>query len=159
MRAAKSVAQQGTHTAASPPGFYAAIGQLLGLAGEVHSEVDLARRVERGIPARSVDQLRMHLGLDDEEVYRLIAPRRTLARRLASKESLTPQESDQAVRVARVSVLARRVFAGNPDYAAVWLREPKRSLAGRTPLAVLTTGPGARAVEEMLIGIEHGLFA
>lgn len=159
MRAARPVVAEGTHAAENAAGFYAAIGQLLGLAGGVHSEVDLAQRVERGIPARSVEQLRTHLALNDEEVYRLIAPRRTLARRLASKEPLTPQESDHAVRVARVTVLARRVFAGKPDYAPLWLRESKQSLGGRAPLDVLATGPGARAVEEMLIGIEHGLFA
>lgn len=139
--------------------FYAAVGRLLGLPAGVRSEVDLARQVERGIPSRSVEQLRAYLGLQDDEVHRLIAPRRTLARRLAGRTPLTAEESEHAVRVARVSVLARRVFAGRTDYAPIWLREPKESLGGRTPLSIMATGPGARAVEEMLVRIEHGLFA
>ena len=141
------------------PDFYAAIARLLGLSAAVHTEVDLARQVERGIPPRAVEQLQAYLGLADEEVYRLIAPRRTLARRRAERTRLTSDESGHAVRVARVSVLARRVFAGRPDYAPAWLREPKRSLDGRAPLELIATEPGARAVEEMLLGIEHGLFA
>ena len=156
MRAAEQLKEEGGREG---PGFYAAIGRLLGLSGPVRTEIDLARQVERGIPARSVEQLKTHLSLEDDEVYRLIAPRRTLARRLAERARLTSEESSHAVRVARVSVLARRVFAGRPDYAPVWLREPKRSIGGETPLALMSTEPGARAVEEMLLGIEHGLFA
>jgi uncharacterized protein (DUF2384 family) len=44
-------------------------------------------------------------------------------------------------------------------YAAAWLREPKSSLGDRTPLQLLATESGALAVEEQLIGIEHGIFA
>jgi putative toxin-antitoxin system antitoxin component (TIGR02293 family) len=51
------------------------------------------------------------------------------------------------------------VFAGQPAYAAAWLRDPKSSLGDRTPLQLLATESGALAVEEQLIGIEHGMFA
>lgn len=65
---------------------------------------------------------------------------------------------DKAARVARVTARARQVFAGQPAYAAAWLREPKSALGDRTPLQLLATETGALAVEQQLIGIEHGMF-
>ena len=46
-----------------------------------------------------------------------------------------------------------------PAYATDWMREPRTSFGDRTPLQLLATEPGALAVEELLIGIEHGMFA
>jgi uncharacterized protein (DUF2384 family) len=42
-----------------------------------------------------------------------------------------------------------------------WLQEANRSLGGRSPLAVLTdnTPEGAELVDELLYGIEYGMFA
>jgi putative toxin-antitoxin system antitoxin component (TIGR02293 family) len=62
------------------------------------------------------------------------------------------------IRVARVTARTQQVFAGQPAYAATWLREPKCSLGDRTPLQLLATESGARVVEEQLAGIEHGMF-
>jgi putative toxin-antitoxin system antitoxin component (TIGR02293 family) len=70
-----------------------------------------------------------------------------------------PHKPVTAVRIARITALAQQVFAGRPAYAAAWLREPKSSLGGGTPLQLLATESGALAVEEQLIGIEHGMFA
>ncbi len=66
---------------------------------------------------------------------------------------------NKATRVARVAARARYVFAGQPAYAAAWLREAQSSLGDRTPMQMLATESGAIAVEEQLIGIEHGMFA
>jgi len=62
------------------------------------------------------------------------------------------------IRVARVTARAQQVFAGQPAYAAAWLREPKSSLGDPTPLQLLATESGALVVEEQLAGIEHGMF-
>ena len=137
---------------------YALIAGLLGLKA-VHSEVDLIERLEKGLTIATVHSLRVRANLTDAETYQLIAPRRTLNRREASGQLLSSEEADKAVRVARVMARAQQVFAGQPAYAAAWLREPKSSLGDRTPLQLLATESGALAVEEQLIGIEHGMFA
>ena len=62
------------------------------------------------------------------------------------------------IRVARVTARAQQVFAGQPAYAAAWLREPKSSLGDRTPLQLLATVCGALVVVEQLAEIEHGMF-
>jgi len=85
-------------------------------------------------------------------------PKRTLARRLSDGEPLTVEETDKAVRLARIDRLAAKVF-GEPAKALRWLRKPKKALGGETPLAYLATEAGARVVEDMLTRIDHGILA
>ncbi|MFT3987705.1 antitoxin Xre/MbcA/ParS toxin-binding domain-containing protein [Aestuariivirga sp.] len=92
------------------------------------------------------------------ELNDLIIPKRTLARRTAGKKNLTVDESDKALRVARITVEAERVF-GNPEKSGRWLRRPTTALAGRAPIELLKTETGAKAVEELLAQIDHGIFA
>lgn len=94
----------------------------------------------------------------DEEIFALVVPKRTLARRLSDGEPLTVEETDKAVRLARVDRLAANVF-GEPAKAHRWLRKPKKALRGETPLAYLATEAGARVVEDMLHRIDHGILA
>ena len=138
---------------------YARVGVLLGLKPAVHSEVDLIERLEKGLSVAAVQSLRTRAGLTDAETFELIAPRRTLNRREATGQLLSREEADKAVRVARVSARAQQVFGGKPDYAADWLRTAKSALGDRTPMQALVTESGALAVEELLVGIEHGMFA
>nr|GAJ31140.1 hypothetical protein BDOA9_0103140 [Bradyrhizobium sp. DOA9] len=94
----------------------------------------------------------------DDEIHALVVPKRTLARRLSDGEPLTVEETDKAVRLARVDRLAANVF-GDAAKAHRWLRKPKKALGGETPLAYLATEAGARVVEEMLHRIDHGILA
>jgi putative toxin-antitoxin system antitoxin component (TIGR02293 family) len=96
-------------------------------------------------------------GFTEDEIHSLVVPRRTLARRVADREPLTVEETDKAVRLARVDRLASDVF-GDAAKAHRWLRKPKGSLEGETPLAYLATEAGARVVEEMLNQIDHGIL-
>jgi putative toxin-antitoxin system antitoxin component (TIGR02293 family) len=138
---------------------YTRVGVLLGLKPAVRSEVDLIERLEKGLGVAAVQSLRTRAGLTDAETFELIAPRRTLNRREATGQLLSREEADKAVRVARVSARAQQVFGGKPDYAADWLRTAKSALGDRTPMQALLTESGALAVEELLVGIEHGMFA
>lgn len=97
-------------------------------------------------------------GYSEDEIFALVVPKRTLARRKAANELLTVEETDKALRLERIAVQAERVF-GDADKAHRWLRKAKRELKGETPLAWLASEAGARVVEEMLFRIEHGIFA
>jgi putative toxin-antitoxin system antitoxin component (TIGR02293 family) len=96
-------------------------------------------------------------GFTDEEIYSLVVPKRTLARRTAEKQPLSVEETDRAVRLARVGKMAETVF-GSAEKAHRWLRKPKPSLEGATPLNYLASETGARVVEEMLTRIDHGIL-
>lgn len=109
------------------------------------------------LDAKALADLSRH-GYSEDEVFALVVPKRTLARRRAANERLTIEETDKALRLARIAVQAERVF-GAPEKAHRWLRKAKRELQGETPLAYLASEAGARVVEEMLFRIEHGIFA
>jgi putative toxin-antitoxin system antitoxin component (TIGR02293 family) len=97
-------------------------------------------------------------GYNEDEVFALVVPKRTLARRKAANEPLTIEETDKALRLERIAVQAERVF-GDAGKAHRWLRKAKRELHGETPVAYLASEAGARTVDEMLFRIEHGIFA
>jgi len=59
----------------------------------------------------------------------------------------------------RIKRRAQRLFAGAPAYAQEWLRTPQAQLGELSPLQALKSDSGARAVEDILLGIEHGVFA
>jgi putative toxin-antitoxin system antitoxin component (TIGR02293 family) len=81
-----------------------------------------------------------------------------MARRQAKKKPLTIEETDRALRLTRIAVLANKVF-GDKEKAHRWLRKPKRSLDGDTPLMYSSSETGARVVEDMLLRIESGISA
>jgi putative toxin-antitoxin system antitoxin component (TIGR02293 family) len=97
-------------------------------------------------------------GFSDAELFELVVPKRTLARREANKEPLTVDETDKALRLARIAEMANKVF-GDKEKAHRWLRKSKRSLDGHAPLTYLSSETGARVVEEMLFRIESGILA
>jgi putative toxin-antitoxin system antitoxin component (TIGR02293 family) len=138
---------------------YRRAGWLLGLGTPIRSEADLVERLERGLSVNAVRSLRTRLGLTDEEIYQLVAPRRTLTRREAEGQPLTAEEADRVVRVARVAARAQQVFGARPEYALEWLRTPQRTLGDRAPIRLLERDSGARMVEELLLALEHGFLA
>ena len=136
--------------------FYSRLGGKLG-APRIRSDRDLASLVERRLPPTAIKSL-VRGGLSDAEVYRLIVPRRTLAHRIAKRQSLSKDESDRAVRVARVTAMTEQVF-GEQERAWRWLRKPKRHFDGKAPIEMLATEAGARLVEEMVAQVEDGMAA
>jgi putative toxin-antitoxin system antitoxin component (TIGR02293 family) len=144
-------------TEPTPPGaFYASIGGKLG-AQSIRSDEDLALLVQKQLPATAIQAL-IRGGLSDAEVYQLVVPRRTLAHRIARRQPLSQDESDKAVRVARITTMAERAFR-DAGKAWRWLRKPKRRFTGKAPLEMLATEAGARLVEEMILQFEYGMAA
>ena len=158
MRAEQDVREAIAEEVEASHSLHRRVGELLGLKSSIASEVDLVNRLEKGLPAGVVHALRTSVGLSDGEIYQLIVPRRTLNRREAEHQVLSRGEADRAVRVARIAARAQQVFSAKPVYALEWLRTAQRSLGDRTSIQLLVSDAGARAVEELLIGIEHGQF-
>ena len=97
------------------------------------------------------------LGFSMDEIYRFVAPRRTIARRIANREPLTVAENDSALRLVRVIDHADQVF-GDRDKALRWLRKPSRALNGIAPIDLLESETGAHLVEQALYQIEFGIY-
>lgn len=123
---------------------------------EFSSDMEIVNLVHNRIPVSVVDRL-IEEGVSRQEIE-LIAPTRTLAHRRAKAEPLTVEESDRAVRLARIVSQTESVF-GNKDKAMHWLRQPMKRFERRTPLEMLATDVGSRMVEEALVQIDEGFFA
>lgn len=78
--------------------------------------------------------------------------------RKTGQASLTHDEADRAVRIARITSLAAEVFGDDPK-AARSLPKMKSRFEGRSPLEMLRTEAGARLVEEMPLQLDYGFAA
>ncbi len=130
------------------------LGDILGILPT--SDFHLAEIVEGGLPLTTLGLLRER-GLSATEIGELVISPRTLKHRRARNEALSQEETDRAVRVARIVAFAGDVF-GNPDKALLWLRSPDERLANRAPLNLLHTESGGRLVESMLWALDEGVY-
>lgn len=127
------------------------------IAAPIRSQADFVRVVDAGLPLEAVEAL-CRTTLTVDELHRLVIPRRTLAHRKAQGTPLSREESDRAVRIARIAGLADDVFA-DTEVSGEWLHRPSRALDGRSPLDLLGTEAGAAVVEDLLMRIAHGIAA
>jgi putative toxin-antitoxin system antitoxin component (TIGR02293 family) len=163
---ATRVKSANTNKAASPQAIYAPREQRLRSERSMFSvllaqsaptsEMDVVKLVHNRLPLSVIDRL-LAEGVTKQEIS-LVAPPRTIAHRRANEERLTIDESDRAVRLARVVAQTESVF-GNKDKALAWLRQPMKRFEGNTPIEMLASDVGSRLVEEALVQIDEGFFA
>jgi putative toxin-antitoxin system antitoxin component (TIGR02293 family) len=126
------------------------------LSSDVRSGADLATLAAGRLPVETLDRL-LRAGLVWDELA-FIVPRRTLSHRKDKGEALTVEESDKAIRLARILAQANSIF-GEPKRALHWLRTKQQRLAEGSPLELAGTEQGAHLVEEQLLQIDEGYFA
>lgn len=127
------------------------------LGVDVRSQADLAMAVQRRLPLASLKGLSL-AGLSEQEIERFVIPQRTRRHRAEKNQPLTVDESDRAVRLARIQSLAEETF-GDAGKANLWLRKQLAELGGETPLNVAQTEAGARVIETILGKIAWGAAA
>lgn len=71
---------------------------------------------------------------------------------------LSPAISDRLFLVARIVSEATETL-GNEEKAVRWLHKTNRTLGRDTPLSRLDTSIGIQQLKEVLMCIEHGIFA
>jgi putative toxin-antitoxin system antitoxin component (TIGR02293 family) len=133
------------------------LGGLKALRRRVARQEDLRERVRAGLPYAALTAVVVRIGMGPDEISGILhLTPRTLARRKA-RGILDPDESDRLVRFARVIAHATEVL-GTLEKAVLWLRRHNRALGGNAPLEVLDTEIGSRAVEGVLLRLEHGVI-
>lgn len=133
---------------------FALLGELLN--ARVQDDADLAGLARERVNIDVIDRL-VAQGLKADELV-FIIPRRTLTHRRQQHARLSTEESDRAIRLARIVAQANTAFGGN-DKALGWLRNPQKRFEGRTALEMAATEHGARLVEDALVQIDEGYFA
>jgi len=132
------------------------IAGLLRLRVVPKSEVALAATARNGLSPQVLKHL-ASAGMRPDDLA-FIIPARTLSHRIAKGERLTVDESDRALRLARIVAIAGIAF-GEHAKALEWLAAPKKQFGDASALAMVRTEAGARLVEELLTRIDEGYFA
>jgi putative toxin-antitoxin system antitoxin component (TIGR02293 family) len=130
------------------------LGQLLD--ARIRSGADLAELASERVAVDVLDRLSAH-GLKADELS-FIIPRRTLTHRRQHQERLSIDESDKAIRLAKIVAQADAAF-GDQDKAMHWLRATQQRFGGKSALDMASTEHGARLVEEALVQLDEGYFA
>ena len=133
------------------------LGGIPVLGADIHSQADLALAVRRRLPLAALNGL-SSAGLSEQEIERFVIPQRTRRHRAEKNQPLTVEESDRAVRLARIQALAEQTF-GDAGKANLWLRKELAELGGETPLSVAQTEAGVRVIETILGKIAWGAAA
>jgi putative toxin-antitoxin system antitoxin component (TIGR02293 family) len=120
---------------------------------------EVIRELERGLSFRSLKSFAAASGLPLSRISEILGiPERTLARR-RSAARLAPDESERLFRLSRLFDQALELFEGDRATAVKWLTTPRNALAEHTPLEYSRTEVGARAVEDLIGRLEHGVFS
>ena len=82
----------------------------------------------------------------------------TLARRRKSG-TLTTEESDRLVRVARLVGMTYELMRDNGEAARRWLGDGHELIEGESPLERASTEVGGREVEQLIGRLRHGTFS
>jgi putative toxin-antitoxin system antitoxin component (TIGR02293 family) len=116
------------------------------------------RDIERGLPLTAIEEFSAYSGIPVKELLEVVIPPRTLKHRRQRQQPLSVDESDRLARVAKMYELAVKVYGDRED-GAKWLLNPKDRFDEKSPLAMLRSEAGGRAVEEFLYQIDEGVFA
>ncbi len=129
---------------------------LLGYPAATNVEAELAHTHPLRLGISLLDNL-LKEGVTSKELA-LILPPRTLAHRRTKGQPLSPDESDRALRMARLVALAESVF-GEREKALRWLRKPQARFSRRSAMELMASEIGGRLVEETLVQIDEGYAA
>jgi putative toxin-antitoxin system antitoxin component (TIGR02293 family) len=123
------------------------------------SPLEAHERVRRGISLSEVIRFVDATALTQEEAANLLGvPVRTYQRWLTDpNKKLDSATGGRYYRTVRVIQHAATLL-GSMENALQWLRGGQRALGGRVPFELLSTDPGAEAVEDLLGRIEYGVI-
>ena len=120
----------------------------------------LTELVRHGAPLKVISKLEQVYGASQKELSDYLSiPPSTINRRKQRGEHLSSQETDRAVRYARLYKLAKDMMQGNDVTTLRWLKSPKKILGGETPMERATTEAGVAEVEQLIGRIRHGVFS
>lgn len=120
---------------------------------------DIIAQVRVGLSPSVISVISKKLDMSVDSLLReLKLPRSTVKFRQASGKRLSAQVAERIVRVARLFKRAMEVFEDEED-ARTWIKQPLRTLGGKTPLSYLDVGPGYDLVDDELKRIEYGVLS
>jgi len=132
------------------------------------SATDRIRLIKEGVSAQSAKRMITDLRLDQMVLLdALNLKTATVNRKAARNESLSPEDSERVIGVAKLmgQLEATIEEAGDPkafdaaDWLSQWLREPMAAFGGMRPIELLDTMEGQALVSQALAQAESGAYA
>jgi putative toxin-antitoxin system antitoxin component (TIGR02293 family) len=136
------------------------VAEVLGLPGKRMplSPIDLANRIDDGLPLAALDRLAGLVAPGDAQFKYRLVPRATYGRRKGSKV-LSAEEGTRLARLARVWSLALDVW-GEESEARDFLFRPHAMLKDNRPIDVVIQSEfGAEMVVDILGSLKYGSAA
>lgn len=110
--------------------------------------------VKRGLPTRQLSTFIEETQLPRAAVLRILKIKRA---DLDQKQKLSGEESERFWRLAKIYRKAITLCDGDRVKAARWLTTPQIAFGKNTPLAHITTEPGAAEVLDLIGRLEYGV--
>lgn len=133
------------------------------------SPMERMRLVKQGLPARTVQDMSVAMGVSREQFMRAVGlARSTVERKIANRRKLTAAESEKLVGLSRLigQVAAMVRDSGSPAadfdparWFARWMAEPSAALGGACPQELLDTADGREALAALLGQMQSGAYA
>lgn len=122
------------------------------------TENELVQHIRIGLPVGVIDAIMEQFFLTPEELVNPLGVSISTIKRRHTHAVLSPAVSDRLFLLASIVSEATETL-GNQEKAARWLHKANRSLGGDTPLSRMDTYIGIQQVKDVLMRIEHGIFA
>ncbi len=115
--------------------------------------------VRRGLPFSTLDELADIVGIGRLAMARVIGLSPTTLARRRKAGTLTSDESDRLLRVARLVAMTHEMMGDDAAASRRWLRDRHELLEGESPLARASTEAGGREVEQLIGRLRDGVFS
>ena len=127
------------------------------------------RLVKQGVPARTVQEMSVAMGLPREQLMRAVGlARSTVERKIAARARLSEGESEKLVGLSRligqVDAMVRASGQAPAGFNAArwfagWMAQPVAALGGLCPQELLDTADGREALATLLLQMQSGVYA
>jgi putative toxin-antitoxin system antitoxin component (TIGR02293 family) len=134
------------------------VREMLGLKEKIRTQFDLVELSRKGVSKGTVIRLAKHLSVGVKGIAPLLAVNERTIQRLSPGRVFSPTVSERILRIALTVARGAEVF-GDPERFNLWLKEPNKALADRTPFSLLASEFGIDLVVDELGRIEHGVVS
>ncbi len=115
--------------------------------------------VRRGLPFSTLDEVADTVGIGRLAMARVIGLSPTTLARRRKAGTLTSDESDRLLRVARLVAMTHEMMGDDAAASRRWLRDRHELLEGEAPLTRASTEAGGREVEQLIGRLRDGVFS
>ena len=131
-------------------------------------QVERIRVVREGVPATVLTTLADDMQITREQVYVWAGiPRATANRKIRQSATLSQDESERALAIARLIGQVEQIVAesGTPEgfnpatWTAAWLAQPAPALGGTSPGEFMDTADGRALVSGLISQMQSGAYA